>query len=61
MLANSPSSKVDVKGTFSAAAVRGLGASDTLNDVLKEQRDAVEELRKLNRRAAQGRLIFNSP
>jgi hypothetical protein len=52
------SRKVDVKGTFSAAAIRGLGAGDTANEILKESQKQTEELRKINRKAALGRQMF---
>jgi hypothetical protein len=53
--------KVDVQGSFNAAALRGLGAGDSVaNDQLKEQKKSNDQLVKLNRKADLGRLVFAS-
>lgn len=51
-------SKVDVAGSFNAAAFRGLGIGETRNDQLKEQKKATDQLERLNRKADLGRLVF---
>jgi len=52
-------SKVDVAGSFNAAAFRGLGIGETVqNDQLKEQKKATDQLERLNRKADLGRLVF---
>jgi hypothetical protein len=53
--------KIDVQGSFNAAALRGLGAGDSVaNDQLKEQKKSNDQLEKLNRKADNGRLVFAS-
>lgn len=56
--------KVDVKGSFNAAALRGLGAGDSVVEVAKEQKKEAEkqtkELKTLNDKARAGRLVFTS-
>ena len=53
--------KIDVAGSFSAAALSGLAAGDSLaNDQLKEQKKATTQLEKLNRKADTGRLVFTA-
>ena len=55
------SSKIDVAGSFSAAALSGLAAGDSIaNDQLKEQKKATTQLEKLNRKADTGRLVFTA-
>lgn len=58
-MANAPSNKIDVKGSFSSSA-RGLGVGDTANEALKVAKQQQEELVKLNRKAAIGKLVFGS-
>jgi hypothetical protein len=58
---NIAAQKIDTKGTFSAAALRGLGVGDTASEQLKEQQKTNDQLQTLNRRAAQGRLVFQGP
>jgi TP901 family phage tail tape measure protein len=54
--------KVDVKGTFNAAALRGLGAGDSVNSILEDSRKTEEkmlrQLEKLNDKAKDGQLVF---
>jgi len=53
--------KVDVSGTFSAAAVGGMAVGDTLGEEqLKEQRKATQQLEKLNEKARAGQLVFSA-
>ena len=53
--------KIDVAGSFNAAALSGLAAGDSVaNDQLKEQKKATTQLEKLNRHAATGRLVFTA-
>lgn len=50
---------VDVQGTFSAAAIKGLGAGTTIDkEQLKEQKRTTEELRKLNKKQNVGANFF---
>lgn len=52
--------KIDVTGTFSAAATRGLGVGSTIqDDTLKETKGIRDEMVKLNHRADLGRLVFS--
>jgi hypothetical protein len=53
--------KVETKGTFAAAALRGLGVGDTAGDQLKEQKKTNDHLRQLNDRARRGQIVFNEP
>lgn len=51
--------KVDVAGTFSAAALAGLGAGTSIDsEMLKEQKSQTNELKKLNHAAQVGALVF---
>ena len=53
--------KIDVAGSFNAAALSGLAAGDSVaNDQLKEQKKATTQLEKLNRKADTGRLVFTA-
>ena len=55
------SSKIDVAGSFNAAALSGLAAGDSVaNDQLKEAKKATTQLEKLNRKADIGRLVFTA-
>jgi hypothetical protein len=55
---------VDVGGSFSAAALRGVGAGNTVVDHLKDQKKESEkqtkQLEKLNDKARAGRLVFTA-
>lgn len=54
--------KTDVSGSFSAAAIRGLGAGDSLGqDQLDESKEQTGLLKKLNDKARVGRLVFTGP
>lgn len=59
---NAAARKVDVAGTFNAAAVAGMGAGDTVSSLLESQVKATEkvekQLEKLNDKARQSRLVF---
>lgn len=53
--------KTDVKGTFSAAALRGFGAGDSAADRTADAAEKTAEgIQRLNDRARQGRLVFTS-
>jgi TP901 family phage tail tape measure protein len=50
---------VDVAGTFSASAIRGLGAGESVTDAVKDNN---KELKKINDRLRKaGPLVFNEP
>jgi hypothetical protein len=50
---------VDVQGTFSASAIRGLGAGESVTDAVKDNN---KELKKINDRLRKaGPLVFNEP
>ncbi|WP_196301200.1 hypothetical protein, partial [Streptococcus pneumoniae] len=51
--------KVDVKGSFSAAALAGLGAGDTANDQLKEQKTSNKHLAKIASKIDDAELAFS--
>ncbi len=55
---------VDVKGSFSASALSGLGAGDSVasavKDGVKEQKKTNDKLDSLNKKADEGRLVFTS-
>jgi hypothetical protein len=52
--------KVDVTGSFSTAALGRMGVGSSVADEqLKEQKKANDQLEKLNKKAAVGRLVFN--
>jgi hypothetical protein len=51
--------KVDVSGSFSADALKGLGIGDSVaNDQLKEQKKQTKELERLNSRIRNAALVF---
>jgi len=50
--------KVEAKGTFSALAIRGLGADSLAEKQLKTQERIAEGIDELNDRAQEGRLVF---
>jgi hypothetical protein len=51
--------KVDVSGSFSADALKGLGIGDSVaNDQLKEQKKQTTELQRLNARIRNAALVF---
>lgn len=53
--------KVDVSGSFSAAALKGLGAGQSVqDDQLKEQKKHTDYLAQLNRKAKIGGLVFGT-
>lgn len=53
--------KVDVTGSFSAAALRGIGVGTSVADrQLEEQKEATKELKELNKKARAGRLVFTA-
>lgn len=53
--------KVDVAGSFSADALKGLGAGDSVaNDQLKEQKKQTTELQRLNDRIRNAALVFQN-
>jgi hypothetical protein len=54
--------KIETKGTFSAAGLRGLGIGDTASEQLKEQQKATKQLEKLNEKLRKvGPLVANEP
>ena len=51
--------KIDVAGSFSAAAFKGLGVGDSVqNDQLKEQQKQTKELTALNRKVDKAKLVL---
>src|SRR5690606_30773604 len=53
--------KTDVSGSFSAAALRGMGAGSTAADRTADATErAAEGIEDLNDRARQGRLVFEA-
>lgn len=50
---------IDVKGSFSAAALRGIGIGENVSDrQLEESKAQTKELKKLNDKARTGKLVF---
>ena len=51
--------KADLAGTFNVAALGGFGAGKTVGDEqLKEQKKTNDQLERLNKKAATGKLVF---